>query len=79
MKHAVVVYLPYCLSCITIWLNILAGNKRRSAWIVAMCGQVFWSIWVLTSQTWGLLPLNIALWYVYAQNYVKWGKDENAA
>lgn len=72
MKHAIVVYLPYLLSCVTIWLNVLAGNKKRSAWLVAMSGQVLWSVWVLMSATWGLLPLNIALWYVYARNWFKW-------
>lgn len=74
MKHLIIVYLPYCLSCVTIWLNVLAGNKKRSAWAVALGGQVLWSVWVLVSGTWGLLPLNIALWIVYARNWFKWGE-----
>lgn len=70
----IVKYLPYCLSGVTIWLNVLAGNKKRSAWVVALCGQFMWSVWVVLSHTWGLLPLNIALWIIYYRNYVKWGQ-----
>ena len=70
-------YLPWLLSAITIWSSFLAGNKDIKAWKVALCNQFLWSVWVIVSQTWGFVPLNIALWIVYYRNYRKW-KNEAA-
>jgi hypothetical protein len=75
MKHAIVVYLPWLISCITIYQSLLAGDKKLSAWGVALGNQCLWSLWVITSGTWGLLPLNIALWIIYTRNYRKWARD----
>jgi succinate dehydrogenase hydrophobic anchor subunit len=65
--------IPYILSAITIYMFLLAGNKKRSAWIVGLVNQALWLAWILLTQTWGLLPMNIALWIVYTRNYIKWG------
>jgi len=51
---------------------LLAGNKKRGAWAVALANQFLWLIWIFLTATWGLLPMNIALWIVYTRNYVKW-------
>ncbi len=67
-------YLPYALSAITIYMNILAGNRTRNAWAVGLVGQLGWSLWIFmqweTAQ--GFLPMNIALWAVYLRNHMKW-------
>lgn len=65
-------YLPYLLSAITIWMTLLAGNKHDKAWIVGLVNQALWLIWIIASATWGMLPMNIALWIVYARNHFKW-------
>lgn len=65
-------YLPYLLSAITVWMTILAGNKTRWAWIVGLANQGLWLIWIVSMEAWGLLPLNAALWVVYARNHFKW-------
>lgn len=65
-------YLPYLLSAITIWMTLLAGNKHNNAWIVGLINQALWLIWIIASATWGMLPMNIALWIVYARNHFKW-------
>lgn len=72
MTQAIVTYLPWLLSCITIYSMLLAGNKRRGVWLVGLAGQALWLVWILCSHSWGLVPLNIALWIVYARNYLKW-------
>ncbi len=72
MKTLIIQYLPWLLSAITIWMFILAGNKKKSAWIVGLCNQFLWLIWIVASSAWGLLPMNIALWIVYGRNYFKW-------
>lgn len=72
MKELVVTYLPYLLSAITIYTMLLAGNKKQGAWLVGLTGQLLWVIWIVLSESWGLLPMNIALWIVYGRNYLKW-------
>lgn len=73
MKQMIVLYLPWVLSTITAYQSFLAGDKKRSAWVLALCNQALWLTWVLCSQNWGLLPLNAVLWVVYYRNYRKWG------
>lgn len=65
-------HLPWLLSAITIWMTLLAGNKHRSAWVVGLVNQALWLVWIIASETWGLLPLTAALSIVYVRNYVKW-------
>ena len=72
MKEIVIKYLPYLLSAITIYSMLLAGNKRKGAWAVGLVNQLLWLIWIILTSTWGLLPMNIALWLVYGRNYLKW-------
>lgn len=74
MKQAVVSYLPWLLSAVTIWMTLLAGNKHRWAWAVGLGNQGLWLGWILASASWGLIPMNIALWAVYARNHVKWSR-----
>lgn len=72
MKEAIITYLPWLLSANTIYSMLLAGNKKRGAWAFALGGQALWLVWILCSKTWGLLPMNLALWSVYGRNYLKW-------
>lgn len=65
-------HLPWLLSAITIWMTLLAGNKHKSAWVVGLINQALWLVWIIASETWGLLPLTVALSIVYVRNYVKW-------
>lgn len=74
MKQFVIVYLPWVLSGITIWMNILAGNLHKSSWLIGLIGQVLWLVWILISENWGFLPLNITLWIIYFRNHRKWNR-----
>lgn len=65
-------YLPWLLSCITIWMTLMAGNKHPNAWLIGLGNQALWLIWIVCAQAWGFIPLNIALWVVYARNHWKW-------
>lgn len=68
----IIKYLPWLLSANTIYTMLLAGNKKRGAWIFGLLGQLAWLLWIILSKSWGLLPMNIALWFVYGRNYLKW-------
>lgn len=67
--------LPWLMSAITIWMTVLAGNKHRSAWLVGIVNQALWLTWIVMTETWGLIPMNIALWIVYARNHMRWSAD----
>lgn len=72
MTDAIVLHLPWLLSAITIYMTVLAGNKTRWAWSLGLANQALWLTWIIASQSWGLIPMNIALWIVYARNHLKW-------
>lgn len=76
MNNAIITYLPWLLSAITIYMNVLAGNKRSGAWAIGLGNQALWLLWIVLTGTWGLLPMNIALWIVYARNLRKWSGEE---
>lgn len=68
-------HLPWLLSAITIWMTVLAGNKHRSAWLVGLCNQALWAVWIIATSNWGLVPMNIALWVVYGRNHWRWSTE----
>lgn len=68
-------YLPWLMSAITIWQTILAGNKHPHAWAVGLGNQALWLVWIVATATWGLLPMNIALWVTFARNHWKWAQQ----
>lgn len=74
MTDSIRLYLPWLLSGLTIWMTVLAGNRRRDAWLVGLVAQALWLVWIVTTKTWGLLPMNLALWIVYGRNHVKWSR-----
>ena len=72
IDHLIVNYMPWFLSALTIYMTILAGNKHPQAWLVALMGQAMWLLWILKAEAYGFLPMNLALWIVYARNHWKW-------
>ena len=69
--------LPWVLSALTIGSNILIGRRYKNSWLVSMAIHSLWTLWTLYSKNWGLLPLNISLWWVYYSNHLKWSKDHD--
>ena len=67
--------LPWIMSAITIYMTVLAGNVHRHAWAVGLFNQALWLTWIVMTGTWGLIPMNVALWIVYARNHLKWIAD----
>jgi hypothetical protein len=57
-------------------MTLLAGNNHPHAWAVGLGNQVLWVTWIIASETWGLIPMSIALGIVYARNHFKWNAVE---
>ncbi len=68
--------LPWIMSAITLYMTFLQGRKRWGAWVVGLINQLLWLTFIITTQTWGLMPLNIGLWILYWRNLFKWYDDE---
>lgn len=72
MRETIVLVFPWIISCVTIASLFRAGDGKQDAWVIALAGNSLWLIYIIAARAWGLLPMNIALWYVYARNYRKW-------
>jgi hypothetical protein len=72
MIDQIVTYLPWLLSVITIYTMFLAGDRKSYTWLVGLANQALWLVWIIASSAWGLLPMNLALWFVYGRNHLKW-------
>jgi hypothetical protein len=72
MKDAVTTYMPYLLSVISIAMTLMAGNLHKRAWILGAIAQLFWFVWIIVSENWGFLPMNVVFFFVYLRNHYKW-------
>ncbi len=72
MAEAIKDYLPWLLSAITIYSMWLAGERSKYTWLIGLAHQALWLVWIVATQAWGLLPMNLALWFVYGRNHWKW-------
>ena len=78
MREIIVLYLPYILSFITIYMTFLVGNKNKKGCALGMFNQILWFIFIIFSKNYGLMFMNIAFFYMYMRNYEKWEKEEDA-
>lgn len=74
------VYYEQALALITGLMTLLsmwlAGLKRKEAWVVGLLNQVFWVAFIVIFETWGLIPLTIALIFLFTRNYLLWEKEQ---
>lgn len=73
---AIKAVLPWVMSLATIASMLLAGEKKRSAWIVGLLNQCLWFAFIYITKNWGLAPLTVAMTIVYIRNLHKWKKPE---
>lgn len=76
MREFLTLYMPWLLSVITIYQMKVTGDKRTIAWLIMIFNQAMWLIWIVCAETWGLIPMNIALWVMAIRNYRKWKQAE---
>jgi hydrogenase-4 membrane subunit HyfE len=56
----------------TMWL---LGKKDHRGWIVGLCSQAVWLLFIFMFAAWGLLPLSVCLTFMYIYNLRKWRRD----
>jgi hypothetical protein len=64
--------LPWLMSAITIAVMWLAGNQWRYTWHLSFVNQALWITWIIGTQSWGFIPMNVCMWIVSARNLRKW-------
>ena len=73
MRAALVDYLPWVIG-VTHTIQILFALRRTQlAWVVGLFSQLLWVIYIVTAPMWGLLPFNVALWFLYLRGLTPWG------
>ena len=79
VKHAIAAYLPWLLSALTIYSAVLCGDKKAAGWAVGIANQVLWATWIIASETWGMLPMNVVLAVIFVRNFIKWKRASVSA
>jgi hypothetical protein len=64
--------LPGIISCLSITIMYLIGEKRRYSFLVGLGNQALWLSWLIYIGTWGMLPTVAAMVFMYVRNYQKW-------
>lgn len=62
-------------SALTIWGMWLAGSKNWRGWAVGLGNQALWLAFIIVFGAWGLLPLSVALVFIYSRNLLRWKRD----
>ena len=67
--------LDILISIITILYMYLLSRQIMEGLYVGLIAQFIWVIFIIQTESWGLLPLNIALWYICITGIIKWKKE----
>ncbi len=71
-------FLPWVLSASTTYAAMMAGDKHRHAWSFGILNQAVWLVWIVMSETWGMMPMNVALTAMCIRNHIRWARDLKA-
>jgi len=58
----------------------LLSRQIMEGLYVGLIAQLLWLAFIIQTRSWGLLLLNIALWYIFITGIIKWknGKEVDA-
>jgi hypothetical protein len=74
-RQALVVYMPWGMSLMTVYGYWVIGNKSWRSWYVPLVTQAFWFIWIALSRNWGFLPAALFLTAIAIRNLLKWRRE----
>ena len=66
--------LPWVLSALMVLQLWRAADGWRWAWALLLFNQALWIVWIMLTQSWGLIPGNLALVVVAVRNHHKWNR-----
>lgn len=67
--------IPFVLSAVTLYSLFIVGDKNAHGWLISLCNQALWLVWIILIGAWGLLPMNVGMWYVSYRNWRKWTNE----
>lgn len=65
-------YLDWITGCATLVAMHLIGKKLWYGWAVGLANQGLWLALIYARELWGLLPLTLALTWLYTKNLRAW-------
>ena len=68
------VFIPYYLSVTTVIAVMRQGSKDVLGWWIMLGNQTLWLVWMLMSNSFGFLIMNLFLWYASVRNILIWRK-----
>ena len=69
--------LDILISIVTILYMYLLSRQIMSGLYVGLFAQGLWVAFIIHNEAWGLLPLNIVLWYICITGLIKWKQEAN--
>jgi len=55
------------------WASMfLVSRKRWEGWAVGLCSEVVWGVLIYQRELWGLVPLNLVLFWTYTNALIEW-------
>jgi hypothetical protein len=74
-RQALVAYMPWGMSVMTMYGYWVIGNKTWWCWYVPLVTQALWFVWILTSGNLGFLPAAVFLTGIATRNLFKWRRE----
>lgn len=64
--------LDISISIVTILYMFLLSRQIKAGLYIGLAAQFLWVVFIYVNQAWGLIPLNVALWYICISGIRKW-------
>jgi hypothetical protein len=52
----------------------LLSRRIKAGIYIGLFAQFLWCLYILENKAWGLLPLNIVIWYICISGIQKWSQ-----
>ena len=62
------------MSFLTLLTIYLTGDQHKWAPLMGLFAELFWGLWIIVFEHYGLIPLNICLIFMYIRMFFKWKK-----
>lgn len=67
--------LELLISIVTIIQMYMLSRHIMYGLYVGLASQVLWVIFIINTESWGLVPLNVVLWWVFISGIIKWKQE----